>query len=261
MAELAYARPDEFISERWYSQPELINSKSALRCSASPYNTQSQSEQGRPATTQIYTILRPYANYTGSLDGGLYLRLCYDSAKEEAHEAVWAGNLDAAFVGPDGIILDNREILGLCSSVSDALTVLPERVTNVGGVGHVQARERAPREVLSQKQGEEDEGQGDEGEGGNLIRYAAYHAACVVTHLFMEDEEALDGARLLHIFFNDCGNVVRQWRTDDEGGGYDGPWKEGVWKEDFYAGRGEGPAVFGLEVLLAVSGGSGFLLG
>ncbi|CBF69368.1 predicted protein [Aspergillus nidulans FGSC A4] len=219
-----------------------------------PYNTQSQSEkESRPTLAQIDTILRPlrpeqlrpYADYTGSLDEGLYLRLCYDDSKEEAHKAVWAGNLDVAFVGPDGIILDDREIFGQCSSFSDALGVFPERVTNGGGVGHVQARERALREALSQEQGEEDEGQGDEGEGGNLVRYAAYHAACVVTHLFVEDEEALNGTGLLHIFLDDCGNVVRQWRTDNEGGDYDfdGTWKEGVWREDFYAGRGElGPA-------------------
>jgi hypothetical protein len=45
-----------------------------------------------------------------------------------------------------------------------------------------------------------------------------YHSYCVVTHLFLENEEAFDGGRLLHVFLDDCGNVVRQWRTGNDGG-------------------------------------------
>lgn len=30
IAELAYAQPDEFIPERWYSRPELVRHKSAF---------------------------------------------------------------------------------------------------------------------------------------------------------------------------------------------------------------------------------------
>ena len=80
--------------------------------------------------------------------------------------------------------------------------------------------------------GEEGEGQRDEdeGKGGNSIRYGAYHAACVVTHLFVVDEEAFDGAGLLHMFLDDCGNVVRQWRTDDKGEDFD---VDGTWNEVF----------------------------
>jgi hypothetical protein len=49
--------------------------------------------------------------------------------------------------------------------------------------------------------------------------YGVYHSCCVVTHLFLENEEAFDGGKLLHIFFlDDCGNVVRQWRTENGGG-------------------------------------------
>ena len=45
-----------------------------------------------------------------------------------------------------------------------------------------------------------------------------YHSYCVVTHLFLENEEAFDGGRLLHDFLDDCGNVARQWRTENGGG-------------------------------------------
>lgn len=93
------------------------------------------------------------------------------------------------------------------------------------------------REALIQEQGKEDDGQRDEdkGKGGISIRYGACHAAYILTHLFAVDEEALDEAALLHIFLDDCGNVARQWRTDDEGEDFhvDGTWNDGVWKEDF----------------------------
>lgn len=50
-----------------------------------------------------------------------------------------------------------------------------------------------------------------------------------------------DGGGLLHIFLDDCGNVVRQWRTDELGAddNYDGAWKTGMLKEEFMCGRGE----------------------
>ncbi|KAL4756424.1 uncharacterized protein BDW70DRAFT_14346 [Aspergillus foveolatus] len=99
--------------------------------------------------------------------------------------------------------------------------------------------------ALSLGQGEEDENQENEGKGQNLMRYAAYHAACVVTHLFVEDEEALDGVGLLHMFLDGCGNVVRQWQIDDEGGItiFDGTREDSVWKEEDCARSGElGPA-------------------
>jgi hypothetical protein len=84
-------------------------------------------------------------------------------------------------------------------------------------MGHIQVRERALKVVLSRNRGEEDEDQGNEGKGEKLMRYAAYHAAVVVTHLLVEDEEALDGVGLLHMFLDHCGDVVRQSRPDDEG--------------------------------------------
>lgn len=39
--------------------------------------------------------------------------------------------------------------------------------------------------------------------------YGIYHSYCVVTHPFIEDEEALDDGGLLHVSLDDCGNVVR----------------------------------------------------
>lgn len=58
--------------------------------------------------------------------------------------------------------------------------------------------------------------------------------------MFAKDEQALNGAVLMHMFLDDCGNVVRQWWTDDEVEDFDvdGTWNEGVWEEDFCTGRG-----------------------
>jgi hypothetical protein len=62
-----------------------------------------------------------------------------------------------------------------------------------------------------------------------LLKYSRFHAACVVTHVFVEDEEALDGAGLLHVFLDHRGNVLRQWRVEEGGGDdcFDGCWAEG----------------------------------
>ncbi|RDW93962.1 uncharacterized protein DSM5745_01284 [Aspergillus mulundensis] len=215
----------------------------------------------RPARPEA---LRPYAAYTGSLDEGLYLRLCYNTAKEEAHEAVWAGNLAHGFVGPDGLIFDDGDIFGAEGmDLARFLEIFPERVASVGGVEHVEGRESALEECL---RGIEEYG-GDGGDGDcqargtgeeeysdgvkrylaerrrrdPLLRYWEYHAACVVTHLFIEDAETLEGKGLLHVFLDDIGNVVRQWRTDEtssEDFDFDGSWKEGVWRGEFEMGRG-----------------------
>ena len=39
-----------------------------------------------------------------------------------------------------------------------------------------------------------------------------YHAACVVTHAFIDDAKAQGGGGVLHVFLDDYENVVRQTR-------------------------------------------------
>ncbi|KAL4809450.1 hypothetical protein BDV18DRAFT_80739 [Aspergillus unguis] len=228
-----------------------------------PYNLQTE-DPPTPTDAQITEILRPvrpealrpYAEYTGSLDEGLYVRLCYNTETEEAHEAVWAGNLSSGFVGPDGILFDDEGILqaagaGMDLDLAGFLEIFPERVTNSAFVEHVEHRGSVLRDALSER---DTDHQGEEGYSKEVKRYLAerrvrdpllqyweYHAACAVTHLFIEDREALDGNGLLHVFLDDTGNVVRQWRSTDNGDDFDfdGSWKEGVWKGDFENGRGE----------------------
>ncbi|OOQ84400.1 hypothetical protein PEBR_30356 [Penicillium brasilianum] len=198
--------------------------------------------------------LRPFAGYTGCLDEGLWLRLSYED--EEAHESLWSTNEDLTYVGPNGVILDDKSIFGGLDLVA-AVELFPERITNEGV--NIELRETILRETLSEL--EEDTRSGEEEYSDEvkemlarlrapiianpLLKYSRYHAACVVTHIFVEDEPALNGEGLLHVFFDDCGNIVRQWRVEDDGGeaDFDGSWAEGIWKEFLINGMGEvGPA-------------------
>ena len=44
--------------------------------------------------------------------------------------------------------------------------------------------------------------------------YWTYHAAYMVTYALIEDAKAQYGGRVLHVFLDDCRNVVRQMRVD-----------------------------------------------
>lgn len=116
-----------------------------------------------------------------------------------------------------------------------ALEIFPERVTNQPV--NIEFREESLREAKEQTES----GSLDE---FPLEAYVLYQADSVVTHIFVEDEVAANGGGLLHVFLDDRGNVVRQWRVEDgEDEMYDGSWFESVWKGDFEGGRGEvGPA-------------------
>lgn len=127
------------------------------------------------------------------------------------------------------MILDDKSIFGGLD-LAAAVELFPERITNASV--NVQLRQMILRETLSDL--EEDTRSGEEDYSDEvkeklarlrapaienpLLKYSRYHAACVVTHVYVEDEEALNGGGLLHVFFDDCGNIVRQWRVEDDGG-------------------------------------------
>ena len=73
--------------------------------------------------------------------------------------------------------------------------------------------------------------------------YWTYHATCVVTHAAIEDAKAQYSGGVLHVFLDDCGNVVRQMRVDsNKVDNFNGAWFEGSWK-DVWVYPGElGPA-------------------
>ncbi|CAG7964578.1 unnamed protein product [Penicillium nalgiovense] len=90
------------------------------------------------------------------------------------------------------------------ADLARALEVFPERVTNEDSDIYFKRRDTALGEVLADS---------DVEDKGDLERdvglYGIYHSYCVVTHPFIEDEEALDDGGLLHVSLDDCGNVVR----------------------------------------------------
>jgi hypothetical protein len=72
-----------------------------------------------------------------------------------------------------------------------------------------------------------------QGRGEEVARgYWSYQAHCVVAHFFIEDALAQTGQGLLHVFVDDCGNLVRKKRAKpDEVDNFHGAWLEGHWKE------------------------------
>lgn len=151
----------------------------------------------------------------------------------------------------DGIVLDDESIFGGLD-LAAALEVFPERVTNE----HVDLRFRETqfREMVDATQERPCPSAADysdevkewlardkaESEKMPLNRHWPWHAASVLTHVFVENEVALRGGGLLHMFLDDHGNVVRQWRVENDGSesNYDGAWFEGCYKETFYCGMG-----------------------
>ncbi|KAJ5120527.1 uncharacterized protein N7515_009915 [Penicillium bovifimosum] len=214
-----------------------------------------------PTEAQIDEILRPirpealrtYACNTCA-EKGLWLRLCYTD--EEAHNSLWADNEDAEWVTYDGVVLDDESIFGGLD-LQGALEILPERVTNEAL--DIERRDNELREILAAQRESPDpsaENYSDElkeelarrkteRDENPLLRYGLYHAECVVTHIYVEDEVVINGGGVLHVFLDDRGNVVRQWRVQNDGSedNYDGAWFERLWKDNFSYAFGEiGPA-------------------
>ncbi|GIK02899.1 hypothetical protein Aspvir_006962 [Aspergillus viridinutans] len=110
-----------------------------------------------------------------------------------------------------------------------------ERVTNEREIRGVEKRETQLLEILEQE-GEDRKGppQAELDATGFARHYWFYHAECVVTHPFGEEEKALDDRKILHVFLDDCVNIVRQYHRDScSASGFDGLRFEGLWDELF----------------------------
>ncbi|KAJ5086406.1 hypothetical protein NUU61_007713 [Penicillium alfredii] len=207
--------------------------------------------------------MRCFSEYGGT-NAGVWLRTCYDADKEEKHAALFKEFVtECEVVGPDGLVLDDHELFA--TDLAGMLELLPERVTSSAGAYHVTWREENLREIEEEEEEEEEEERemeddtqtagdkkrremlGPKKSEQKLVRnrYSIYHAACIVTHVFVEDEEALETGLVLHIYLDDCGNVVRQERVDATSvSNFDGLWFDGAWKESIIPGDGQvvGPA-------------------
>jgi hypothetical protein len=134
-----------------------------------------------------------------------------------------------------GAVLDDENVFGSLD-LAAAVELFPKRVTDERV--NLSLREESLREAV-------DDAANYPSEENPLKRYAFYQADCVVTHIFVEDEVAVNGGGLLHVFLDDFGNVVRQWRVEDDGSedNCDGAWHERLWKEAIGDDCGEsGPA-------------------
>ncbi|KAJ5245119.1 hypothetical protein N7489_005215 [Penicillium chrysogenum] len=213
----------------------------------------------QPTQQQIDAILRPlrpnslrryaagYESWTGA--EGMWIRTNYDAENEEAHRTIWNEYVDISqVIGPDSLVLEDE---GLFSNadIARVLERFPERVTNNSALKDVDWRENILADFLRMREEAEGQAVGTREEESSLNSddlcktYWMYHAACVVTHAFIEDTKAQSGAGVLHVFLDDCGNVVRQMRVDsNEVDNFDGAWSEGSWKDGWVYPGELGPA-------------------
>ncbi|CAG8024579.1 unnamed protein product [Penicillium nalgiovense] len=202
----------------------------------------------QPTQQQIDAILRPlrpdslrryaagYKAWTGA--EGMWIRTNYDAENEEAHQILWNKYVDISqVIGPDSLVLEDEGLFAN-ADIARVLERFPERVTNYSAPEDVEWREKELADFLQMREEAEGENAGTREEKSSLSSddlcrtYWMYHAACVVTHAFIEDAEAQGGGGVLHVFLDDCGNVVRQVRVNsDEVDNFDGAWFEGSWKD------------------------------
>jgi hypothetical protein len=179
----------------------------------------------------------------------MWIRTNYDAENEEAHQMLWDEYVDISqVIGPDSLVLEDEGLFAN-ADIACVLERFPERVTNYSALEDVEWREKEMTDFLRMREEAEGETADTREKESSLSSddlcktYWMYHAACVVTHAFIEDAEAQGGGGVLHVFFDDCGNVVRQMRVvSDEVDNFDGAWSEGSWKEGWVYPGELGPA-------------------
>ncbi|KAL3492738.1 hypothetical protein BJX62DRAFT_235896 [Aspergillus germanicus] len=223
-----------------------------------PYFARSEMESLQPTKQRIDNILRPlrpdslrryaagYRDWTGN--EGMWVRTCYDIENEEAHIGLWDKYVDISqVISPDSLVLEDKALFDNADT-DRILELFPERVTNHCAPEDVAWREKQLADFFQEvrEYGDEEEVFKSEEQGLGLSpeeicrKYWNYHADCVVSHFFIEDGSAQRDKGLLHVFLDDCGNVLRQMRVySDEVDNFDGAWAEGHWKESWCDLRGE----------------------
>ncbi|KAL4935225.1 hypothetical protein BDV06DRAFT_217579 [Aspergillus oleicola] len=173
-----------------------------------------------------YNSLRRYAAgyqfWTGN--EGMWIRTCYDDAEtDEAHTALCDEYVEISqTVGADSLVLEDKALFEY-AGVGRIFDLSPERVANYCAPEEVIWREKQLAEYLQtvREAGDEEEVFGPEERGLRLSpesicgKYWTYHAACVVTHIFIEDAVA------------QCKGRVDSDQVDN----FDGAWANGHWKE------------------------------
>lgn len=185
------------------------------------------------------------------MDSGVWIGMCYDKDKEESHRSLWEDFItDHQAIDPDGIVLEDPILSGM--EIASILEILPERVIYNSSLWNTEWHEK----VLAELEKENAEDRTDPSEATDwehgtpeYLRTITkglchpYHAACVVSHIMIEDKATLDGEGVLQVFLDDCGNVVSQLRGSAlEVDNFDGSWFEGNWVGCLEYGGEVGPA-------------------
>lgn len=154
----------------------------------------------------------------------------------------------------DALILDDAELFA--GDWSHVLEIFPERVTKSCDESYNEAQNNSLAELQENEDDTADDAEAQKSERELLAElgprefqqhmcrgYRQYHVDCVVTHMFVEDKYALEGNGLLHVFLDDCGNVVRQLRVEPGWvDNFDAAWVGGHWDEAYFEDAEVGPA-------------------
>ena len=185
----------------------------------------------------------------------LQIRTCYNKELEQNHQSFWHNYvIENDVIGTDALVLDDSELF--TRDWSSILEIYPELVTD-------QCDENTttdPANILAEFRDNENnrsinkETRLSEKElfltlGPRKFqqemcrRYLKYHVRCIVTHVFVEDKQTLEGEGLLHMYLDDCGSVVRQLREQPEWlDHFECLWLDGSWDEGYFEDAESGPS-------------------
>lgn len=174
------------------------------------------------------------------------MRTCYDQELEQEHRSVWHEYVTRwQALDPGGLVFDDADLFqGI--SMDTLLEIFPERVTNSCGESAHDFQAEVLAEMKECDEGDDDDdNEPSEQELFSKLtrhdfqqeicrrRYSEYHYACVETHIFIENKQTQTGGGLLHMFLDDCGNVVRQTRDEkpQQLDNFSGTWSMGAFNE------------------------------
>lgn len=150
--------------------------------------------------------------------GIIWLRTCYDEGTEEAHQRLLDALDSELALDLDENILDDATLYDYGDDWRRIFEVVPERLFE-------ESLDDADMRITPEDQEaqiREAQGNLDSGEVDDLDAFKEatirYHSEVVSRYLFVEDKVALDTGKVLIVFFDDCGQTVRQSRTKPEHG-------------------------------------------
>lgn len=149
--------------------------------------------------------------------GIIWLRTCYDEGSDEGHQKLLCELNEELALDVDENMLDDATLYDYGDNWRRIFEVVPERLleamNEVDGMPTPEEREARIRDAQRNTNI-------DEAADTEAFRQATarLHARVIYKYLFVADKVALDTGRVLVIFYDDCGRVVRQSRVRPERG-------------------------------------------